>query len=320
MHPCVFLVGCARSGTTLLHRLVDAHPQIAIVPEMHWITDFFGDRWWLDSEAGVTVAELNGMIEHERFRLFRFTPEQLLGLVDDGQPLPYVTFLNRFFALYRENSGKPLVGNKTPAYVRRIDALHSVWPEAKFVHLIRDGRDVCLSVRNWYHADRTAGRYSTWLEDPVSTSALWWKLKVLSGRMSGRKLPAELYYELQYENLVADPAAECDRLCSFLGLSYDDAMLRFHEGKTKTKPGLDAKRAWLPVTPGLRNWRTQMPAPEIERFEAAAGDLLRELGYQRAFPSPSPDACSRAARLQERFDRELQARVATTQSAIDRES
>ncbi len=309
MNPLVFIVGCARSGTTLLQRLVDAHPQIAITPEMHWITDYFRQGKWLSPEGRVTPEQVCSMIENQkRFRQFEFSPEEFQGLLDSGQPVPYVTFLNGIFALYGKRKGKPLVGNKTPAYVRRIPTLHALWPQAKFVHLIRDGRDVALSVLNWYHADRTAGRYSTWAEDPVSTTALWWKRKVRLGLQGGQALPPDLYYEIHYGALVAQPEDECAKLCAFLGMPYDSAMLRFHEGRTRTKPGLDAKKAWLPVTPGLRDWRSQMRPEDVERLEAAAGDLLDELGYPRAFARPSPDAMKQASRIRELFTRDLHVR------------
>jgi hypothetical protein len=307
MSPLVFIVGCARSGTTLLQRVVDAHPQIAVTPELHWVTHYFRDRKKFLSPVGRVTPELvESMIENtKRVSQLEFTPDEFRGLLPGGEPAPYVTFLNGIFELYRKHSGKPLVGNKTPAYVRRLPLFHQFWPKAKFVHIIRDGRDVCLSVLNWYHADRTAGRYSTWAEDPVSTTALWWERKVRLGQQGGESLPPDLYYEISYESLVHRPAEECAKLCAFLGVPYEEKMLRFHEGRTKHRPGLDAKKAWLPITPGLRDWRTQMPPADQERFEAVAGDLLDELGYPRAFPRPSAEVAERAARFRESFTEEM---------------
>ncbi|HMF13417.1 MAG TPA: sulfotransferase, partial [Gemmataceae bacterium] len=255
MNPFVFLVGCARSGTTLLERIVDAHPQIAVTPELHWITDRFKDGKWMAPEGRVTAELVAALAEQKRFRQLAFSRQEFAGLLDDGQPVAYRTFLNRLFALYRQKKGKPLVGIKTPAFVRRVAALHALWPEAKFIHLIRDGRDVCLSVLNWNHAHLAVGQYSTWSEDPISTTAFWWDRKVRSGRQAGQSLKAELYHEIRYEDLVARPAKTCTSLCEFLGVLYDDAMLRFHEGRTRNEQGLDAKNAWRPITPGLRDWR-----------------------------------------------------------------
>ena len=128
------------------------------------------------------------------------------------------------------------------------------------------------------------------------------------GRQAGRALRPELYHEIRYEDLVARPTEACARSCEFLGVPYSDAMLRFHEGRTRTDPGLDAKKAWRPITPGLRDWRTQMAPEDVERFEAAAGELLDELGYARAFPRPSPEGRDQTARLRDAFTRELHSR------------
>ena len=85
----------------------------------------------------------------------------------------------------------------------------------------------------------------------------------------------------------------------------DDAMLRFHEGRTKEDPELDAKKAWRPVTPGLRDWRTEMPREQVERFEAAAGGLLDDLGYERLTHPPNQAAARVASRVRHSFLREI---------------
>src|SRR3712207_7702923 len=92
--PHLFIVGCARSGTTLLHRIVDAHPEIAITPEMHWITRHFKSRNGL-----VTPELVSELTEHKRFVQFEIPQEQFEGLLGSGEPVPYPTFLNRVFGL-----------------------------------------------------------------------------------------------------------------------------------------------------------------------------------------------------------------------------
>ena len=142
--PYLFIVGCARSGTTLLRRIVDAHPEIAITTEMHWISHYL--NYFKNQNRLVTPELVSELTEHKRFANFEIPREEFEGLLGSGEPVPYPTFLNRVFGLYRKVKNKPLVGNKTTAYVRSIPTLHALWPEAKFVHLIRDGRDVCLSI------------------------------------------------------------------------------------------------------------------------------------------------------------------------------
>jgi Sulfotransferase family len=300
--PYLFIVGCARSGTTLVHRIVDAHPEIAITPEMHWISHYV--NFFKNQNRLVNLELVSELSRHKRFAQFEIPHEQFEGLLASGETVPYPTFLNRVFGLYARIKNKPLVGNKTPAYIRRMLDLHALWPEAKFVHIIRDGRDVCMSILNWKKGERTAGRYASWEEDPVSTTALWWERKVRKGREDGAALGPGLYHEMHYEDLVEDPERECKRLCEFLGVPYDDAMIRFHEGRERVELGRGAKSAWLRVTSGLRDWRAEMCTGDVERFEAAAGYLLEELGYERAVPNPSSEALEQAARIREAFTRE----------------
>lgn len=304
MNPFLFIVGCPRSGTTLLRRIVDAHPDVAITNETHWIVQLLEDGDAARAGAPVTPRLLERLLSHKRFARLKLDPGRLEPLVAREEPVSYRELVTAVYDLFGERRGKRLVGDKTPRYVRHIPTLHNLWPAAKFVHLIRDGRDVCLSVRNWDKANRFVTRISTFEADPVSTIALWWEHLVRLGREAGADLPANLYHEVRYERLVAEPAGECRELCEFLGVPYDERMLRFHEGRTKDDLTLDAKRAWRPITPGLRSWRTEMAGGDIERFEAVAGDLLGELGYLRGAPKPAPAARRQAEVVRDSYVRE----------------
>jgi Sulfotransferase family len=304
VNPYVFIVGCPRSGTTLLRRIVDAHPDIAITNETHWIVQLLEGEHAASADTPVTPELLARLLSHRRFRRLKLDPHRLESLVARDEPVSYATLVTAVYDLYGEIRRKRLVGDKTPRYVRHIPTLHGLWPQAKFVHLIRDGRDVCVSVRNWDKETRFVTSVSSFDEDPVSTIALWWEQLVRLGREAGEEVPARLYHEIRYEKLVADPPEECRKLCDFLNISYDERMLRFHEGRTKNDPSLDAKRAWRPITPGLRDWRTDMTADDLERFEAVAGDLLDELGYQRGVPEPTAGARGHAELARDSYVRE----------------
>jgi len=305
MNPYVFIVGCPRSGTTLLQRMVDAHPEIAVVFETHWIPRWFEKRRGLTPEGYVTPKLVGRLLENRRFKHLKIGREDLERLISPSEPVPYASFVTDIFDLHGEVAGKHLVGDKTPAYVRSVPTLHELWPETKFVHLIRDGRDVFLSLKNWSKTGSAAGRFATWAEDPAATTALWWKWNVRLGQEDGNPLGPDLYHEVRYEELVSEPAKACEALCSFLGLPYDEAMLLFHEGRERTDPDLDAKKAWRPVTAGLRVWESEMSAEEVERFEAAGGDLLDELGYPRTIPHPSLRTLEVSSRVHCSFTEDL---------------
>lgn len=297
-NPFVFIVGCPRSGTTLLERMVNEHPLIAIMHESHWISRFLKKRTGITRRGLVTPDLIDELSRHHRFHLLHMTRQDLVRLIPSTEPISYADFVAHIFDLYGQRAGKPLVGDKTTGgYLRNIPLLHGLWPRARFVHVVRDGRDVCLSMLNWKKANRAAGRLAIWKENPVATTALWWEWQVRLGREGGTAISSDLYYEFRYELLVDDPAMQCNALCAFLDVLCDDAMLTYHEGRTSTQPDLSANRAWLPPTPNLRDWRIQMREQDIELFEAIAGDLLSDLGYSRMFETISPAT----ARVAERF-------------------
>jgi len=307
-NPFVFIVGCPRSGTTLLQRILDAHPDIAICDETFWVVYYFKKKIGLTPEGLITPELITQLLEYYKFHRMKIGREDLVRLLGDGQPVHYSSFVSRIFDHYGEIKGKPLVGDKTPDYARNLPTLHALWPKTKFVHLIRDGRDVCLSAINWKRkAAKLASIYSTWREHPVATAAAWWEWHLCLGRQAGRLLGPALYYELRYEALVSHPAEELAKLSRFLAVPYDEAMLHFHEGRTKADPGLGAKDAWRPITPALRDWRGDMLAEDVERFEAVSGDLLDELGYARGVPRPGWQARQYAAPIREAFRRDAQA-------------
>jgi hypothetical protein len=304
VNPFVFIVGASRSGTTLLRRMVDAHRDIAITRETHWIVDVLHGEDAVSPEEPVTPELLARLLSDERFARMGVDRAALERLASGDPPVSYARFVTAAFDQHGASQGKRLVGDKVPGYVTEVPTLHGLWPQARFVHVIRDGRDVCLSVLDWQRGGREVTRYSAWPDDPVSVTALWWERRVRLGREDGGALGPDLYFELRYERLVADPAGQSKSLCDFLGVRYDDHMLRFHEGRERDDPGLSAKKAWRPVTAGLRDWRTEMAGDALERFEAAAGELLGELGYARSVRGPRPAASERAALVRESFVRD----------------
>ena len=305
MNPYVFFVGCPRSGTTLLRRIGDAHPDLAVARGNRWIARTFECRRGLTREGFVTPRLIKRLSDPHRLERLAIDGRELERMLRNGAGVPFASFVTALFDRYGERHGKRLVGEKTPGYVRHLPTLHGLWPEAKFVHILRDGRDVCLSVLDWR---KGATSFSTFDDDPVITTGIWWEWSVRLGLEAGSELEAGLYHELRYESLVTDPVLECAGLCEFLGLCYDGAMLRFHEGRMQDDPRLDAKKAWRPVTPGLRSWREQMPHEDVVRFEAAAGGLLEQLGYARLAPSVPTKELDRAARARDTFVREVEAR------------
>jgi hypothetical protein len=315
VNPYLFVVGCPRSGTTLLQRMLDNHPQLAVANDSHFIP-----RVVEDVPIGVDPLLTPGLVERVRTyrRFYR------LGLPDVAvrraarEARTYREFVSALYSEYGRLRGKPFAGEKTPDYVRHLPRLHVLFPWARFVHIIRDGRDAALSILEWARRDKGPSRFELWEEEPVAVCALWWRWLVTTGRRDGRALGPARYREVRYEDLVARPETTLRELASFLGLPYAPEMVAFHEGKTRREPGLSAKKAWLPPTPGLRDWRTQVSERDAQLFEALAGDLLSELGYERSVGTPSSSTAAIAEHCRRWWESEMARRRAKQASRLSR--
>ena len=208
--PPFFIVGNDRSGTTMLRMILDRGPDAAIPPESMYLTDVtlpeVGDQaaWQRLMEA---------VWDHPKVRLWDLpgpAPRVPPGL-DAAGAARFV--LGAPFEAYARKHGKPRWGDKTPHYVHHIDALVRIWPEARVVVLVRDGRDVALSLRRM-----PFGPNNAW------AAAQWWARGVRAGATAQRRHPEQVR-TVRYEDVARDPAAQLPAICDFLGVRYTDDML-----------------------------------------------------------------------------------------------
>ena len=138
--------------------------------------------------------------------------------------------LRAFYRLYAGKFGKPRWGEKTPANLERLRAIAHILPEAHFIHIIRDGRDVALSLREMWFAP---GR-------DLTTLARYWRDRILQARREAERNLR--YLEIRYEDLIANPERTLRDVCAFVDLSFDTRMLRYHE---TARQRLDEVTTWV---------------------------------------------------------------------------
>ena len=300
--PYVFVVGCPRSGTTLLQRMLDAHPMLAVANDTHFIPQAIekvraGDETLLSAERVEFVRNYK--------RTARLGID--LRAVDRAaaETNSYTEFVSALYAEMAKFHGKPLAGEKTPDYVRHIPLLHRLFPNARFVHIIRDGRDVALSTLQWAHEHKGPGRFDLWQDQPLAVCALWWAWQVGSGHQAGVQIGPRHYLELLYEDLTSEPETQLRRVSEFLDLPYAPEMVNFHAGKSRAGMNLSAKQAWLPATSGLRDWRKDLSTIDQALFDALSGTLLQDLGYQRHADAIDDDVALTAQRCQHWWQQEM---------------
>lgn len=282
--PAPFVVGVGRSGTTLLRLMLDAHPELAIPAETHFVPDL------LEREAECRVASelVDAIVSARTWHDFGLEEEAFRAAVDERGAHGAPAVLRVFYALCAEAEGKPRWGDKTPGYVKRMRPIAHALEEARFVHLIRDGRDVALSR---LARGMGAGK-------PIGDVADLWKRRIENARKQAKRLRGR-YVEVRYEDLVRDPEASLRRICELIELDYDPAMLEYREqarrridelGDLAAEGSRDERdrgerraahslATEAPTSARIEVWRDDMDARDREEFEDVAGGLLRELGY-----------------------------------------
>jgi hypothetical protein len=276
------VVGAGRSGTTLLRLMLDAHPRLAIPPETHFIPRL-AEAF---PEGELTGEGFAAALESERrWGDFGLDAAELAAELGDARPVRLADALRAFYAAYARARGKERWGDKTPGYSAAMVTIQGLLPEAHFIHLIRDGRDVAVAS-----AERN-GR-------PLRKTIRVWGRHVSDAR--AQRVRLRHYTELRFEDLVSEPEAQLRRLCEYLDLEWDPAMLAYHRragerlAELGDLPG--RKIGGRPATAELRRsfyelnsqppqpaeigrWREAIGEADAAEIEREAGGLLAELGY-----------------------------------------
>jgi Sulfotransferase family len=287
--PAPFIVGVGRSGTTLLRLMLDAHPELCIPPE----TGFIPAAMKSLCDAADPRHDFAKVIsEFETWPDFNLSPQRLYDALK-FEPSELPAWIRAFYRLYAARFAKTRWGDKTPVYSRHMTQIETILPEARFIHLIRDGRDVALSVRPlWFAPGKD-----------IESLARDWKRRIEETRELSRNCAH--YLEIHYEALVTRPEAELRKICAFIHLDYHPQMLeyfkkarhRLDEIKPRYRPDktlLISKEERLfnqrftsspPDRSRIFRWKNEMSKEEQREFETEAGDLLQDLGYETFFLS-----------------------------------
>ena len=285
--PLPFIVGSPRSGTTLLRLMLDAHPLLAIPPETHFLPALLRLR----SEGKTMREELfQTVVRGSRWNDFHLDEEAFKDRLEAVEPFTLTQGIHAFYGMYAERRKKPLWGDKTPGYVLHLRGIAAALPNARFVHLIRDGRDVAASLRKlWWGPG-----------DDIEAQAIDWLWRIREARQQGQVCPH--YLEVRYEDLVRDPSTALRRICGFLELPYSGGMLDYHRtaaerldelcGRVRADGSVEVTKEQLraiherthrpPTLERVGRWRQDLTPEETLLFQQIAGPLLLDLGYEIA--------------------------------------
>ena len=258
LHRPVFLVGPMRAGTTMLRLMLDHHPLVRFFGEFEYPVHGITGDVWPDREAFLARVR-----DHRVFQSSQLdVPADL-----DARELTRSFFEQMVLRAPANVPGATVHG--------RFDLLRDVWPDARYVHLTRDPRDVARSTVQMGWAGNVCAAAEFWLK----AEGRW---DVVRSRT-----PAEQRHEVRYEELVEDPARVLGGICDFLGLPFDSRMLGYAEHSTYERPRKALRE----------QWRAQLSAREVELVEWRCGALLGARGYQPVAGTPRPPGAAERVRL-----------------------
>lgn len=263
--PPFFIVGCGRSGTTLVRSMLDAHPDVGVPLESLFIIDYL-----LSSQPVETMRTLLPL-EYELSEWGIEVAQSDLEGCETARDL-----IAHVHELYLAHHGKRRWGQKTPRFVRYGALIKQHYPNARFIHLVRDPRAVASSLaRSQVH------------QSTLYHGAKRWRGDVAAGLALEQSFAHDVL-RVYYEALVSDPETEVRRICRFLGLDFVEEMLRFYQQAPS-----DYGSYYHQIHSGLgkpvssssaEGWRDRLSKREVALVERIAGSLMDEVGYVAESP------------------------------------
>jgi hypothetical protein len=287
----IFVVGCPRSGTTMLSLMIHAHPRLAMPPESRFLIktwrkrEKYGD---LSTPQQRMALAKSCVRTGSKVRDLGLDPDETLKAILEAPPTLGSAF-GTVFKLFADKHGAARWGDKRPAYYQEVDVLLRLFPDAQIVHIVRDGRANVASLK----------KMPWWPYDSVGSMASWSQAEFCSQR-NAKRLPKDVFHVIRYESLVADPEPVLRELCAFLEEDFVPAMLE----PSEVRDVVPEKKTWHVAlnqsvnTDRVESWRKGLEPWELGLMETVLRRKLRRWGYQLSGEGarPAPKLVARYAK------------------------
>lgn len=271
-----FIIGSQRGGTTLLRLMLNRHSEILVPQESHFFITLlqqFAPQQNLTKEQQYLAAKI--VYEHPRFEGWEIDKNQLDGIVELLPESCHLSDFIRSIFEYKLN-GKKIWGDKTPEYIDIIPAIKKLFPEARFILLIRDGRDVSASLKE-----------RGWQGWTIYQRAKYWK-KCMRKIFSLTKNNTSTLL-VRYEDLVLESQKCLIKICNFLNVEYEDAMMEFYKNYDKNitllemQSGIHTKLERPPIKDDVFKWKHNLIKEDVWKFESVCYRELLNAGYEISY-------------------------------------
>lgn len=282
----IFIVGNPRSGTTLLRLMLTNHRNIIIPPECGFAVWFYEKYHSSHFDEAVIAAFVRDLSTARKIETWNLDFGELEKYLLASNAVSYSQVVSSVYQFYGRSVGKIFHrwGDKNNFYLHHILTIYTMYPSAKFIHIVRDGRDVACSYQA-LGKSRIESKYAPNLPVNIHEIAQEWVQNLQIIRNSFKQLPPEQVFEIRYEDLVSNTEQELRRLCNFLGEPYDAAMeLYYVMNQQNSQEPIEflqwkAKTVEKPTDSEVGKYKRDLTPAEIDEFERIAKDILKRYKY-----------------------------------------
>lgn len=286
----VFILGNPRSGTSLFRIMLTCHPEICIPPECGFI------QWWYEKyqnwseqnsmNKSLVKNYINDLKKSKKIETWNLNYIDLEKLIYTHRPGSYseLCYLVYIQYMYNLNKDAKIVGDKNNYYINHLDLLDSIFPNANYILIVRDGRDVACSYRS-VNQIQTQSLYKPKLPHFIDDIAIEWNNNNQNIINFFNKINKKRWSIIKYEDLLTKPQKYLEKICNFLEISFHGEMLNFYDinGKLNLEPtktlGWKLKTLKPLDVNNIGKYRCELKDGEISRFEKISSKSMSYFGY-----------------------------------------
>lgn len=284
----IFILGNPRSGTTLLRLILTNHSNIVIAPECSFVL------WWqnkyenwsaVDNETRIDEF-IDDLLSSKKIEHWELNKNELKNEIENIKPSNYSKLCEIIYLNYANKFDKNYTywGDKNNYYVSHPQKLYQLFPDAYFIHIIRDLRDVCCSYKQMRQIEENIP-YAPNLTSNIKEIAKEWVINNETVINFTSQLNRHNCLSLRYEDLVLDTNQVINKICSFLNLNVDENMLQYYEDKNKSFFEPNTYKSWKSRnfkaidSSKIGRYKSELSKNEIEQLNKLANDLLLRFKY-----------------------------------------
>ncbi|WP_298900420.1 sulfotransferase [uncultured Psychroserpens sp.] len=283
----VFIIGSPRSGTSLFRMMMSSHSSIVVPPECGFIQWWYEDYkdWNIENTQSIKDVQsyISNLKTSKKIETWNLDYLALETLIKTKQPKSYqelTSLVIHQYGIQKEKGASMVLGDKNNYYIDHLDLLNHIYPNAKYLIIVRDSRDVvcsCLKVNSL----ATDSKYKPKFPETIKDISLDWLHKNETILSFLESISPSNYALIRYEDLLNEPQIELQKCTEVLNLQFEDQMLDYYKNKMEPSALLDWKKKTNEQLDknNTQKYLEQLSAAQIDEIMSVSGHLMSKFGY-----------------------------------------